>query len=81
MKLLLTTLAQGSYWKKWIQRVLIKVLPSAFGFNMERKDGKVRGKRVGQDMVMVFDVDFDSRLAEMQILDDQEQAPISVNGF
>ena len=82
MKLLLTTLAQGSYWKKVESKGSDKeVAPSAFGFNMERKDGKVRGKRVGQDMVIVFDVDFDSRLAEMQILDDQEQAPISVNGF
>ena len=80
MKLLLTTLAQGSYWEKVDSKGSNKeVLPSAFGFNMERKDGKVRGRQEGrQDMVMVFDVDFDSRLAEMQILDDQEQAPIEV---
>jgi hypothetical protein len=85
MKLLLATLAQGSYWKKVdskrSQESGEKAPPSAFGYDIERSDGKIRGKMAGQNMVMVFDAAFDGGLAEMQVSDDQERAPDSVNGF
>ncbi|MGC6504987.1 MAG: hypothetical protein ACON39_00245 [Coraliomargaritaceae bacterium] len=82
MKLLLATLAQGSYWKK-VDKTATEEAEgdSAFGFDMERHDGKVRGKKIGQTTVMIFDSALDIRLAEMRVEDDQERAPASVNGF
>lgn len=85
MKLLLATLAQGSYWKK-VDTTAAEAAGeekkvSAFGFDMERNDGKVRGKKVGQTTVMIFDAALDTRLAKMQVEDDQERAPTSINGF
>ena len=57
------------------------VLPSAFGYQMERSDGQVRAKRIKANAIMFFDLDLDVRIAREQQADLQHQAPISVNGF
>lgn len=82
LNLLLTLLGQGSYWKKVKPNPEdTESPPSAFGYTMLRSDGMVRGKSLGSDRLMVFDVAFDVGLAEMEIADDLERAPESVNGF
>lgn len=82
LNLLLTALAEGCYWKKVSPDPNNKeALPTAFGYDMERSDSLVRGKKMGSNSLMVYDVNFDAGLAEMQIEDDLERAPGSVKGF
>lgn len=82
MNLLLTTLAEGSYWKKVKPDPNNKEAPpTVFGYGMERADLKVRGKMLGRDTLVVFDVGLDAGLAEMQMEDEIECAPESIKGF
>jgi hypothetical protein len=76
---LLALHAGGSFWKKLKKGV--EAEPSAFGYDMFRDDGVVRGKKLGNDRVMFFDARIDQSLAEMNASDLLEKAPLSVSGF
>ena len=54
---------------------------SAFGFEMVRSDGRVRAKKIGSDKLMFIETETDEFLAETNINELQQSAPISVNGF
>ena len=86
---LLTLQAQGSFWKRVDKKAKPEgeegeegeeELPSAFGYEMELDNGSLRAKKMGNGL-MVFDTRLDVMLAQMQDSDQQEKAPISVNGF
>ena len=81
---LLTLQAQGSFWKRVDKKAKAESEepppPSAFGYEMELDDGSIRAKKTGNGL-MIFDARLDAMLATMQDSDQQEKAPISVNGF
>lgn len=72
--------ARGSFWKRVTKEEKADMV-SAFGFDMVRDDGQVRAKKIGGDAVMFFDSEMDIGLAEMNTTDQQEKAPVSVDGF
>lgn len=76
---LLALHAGGSFWKKIAKGE--ESNPSAFGYDIFRDDGVVRGKKLGGDRVMFFDARIDQSLAEMNTNDLLEKAPVSVSGF
>ncbi|MFQ3224879.1 MAG: hypothetical protein ACI8Z5_001131 [Lentimonas sp.] len=80
---LLTIQAQGSFWKKVEKKAKVEgeePSPSAFGYEMELDNGSIRAKKVGNGL-MIFDTRIDIMLATVQDSDQQENAPISLNGF
>jgi len=85
MNALLALQADGSYWKKVGKKQNgsneDEKSPTAFGFDMVRADGLVRAKRIGGNQLMIFDTEFDIRLAEARDANLMEQAPVSVDGF
>ncbi|MEC8333411.1 MAG: hypothetical protein VXZ83_04720 [Verrucomicrobiota bacterium] len=70
----------GGYWKRPTKEEKEEIV-SAFGFEMVRSDGRVRAKKIGSDRLMFIETDIDERLAEMNMNELQQSAPISVNGF
>ena len=70
----------GSFWKRASKEELGE-MKSAFGMDMIRDDGLVRAKRLGGDTLMIVDTEFDGKLAEMNMNDLLERAPVSVMGF
>ena len=77
---LLNLHTEGGYWKRPTKEEKEEIV-SAFGFEMVRSDGRVRAKKIGSDKLMFIETDIDERLAEMNINELQQSAPISVNGF
>ena len=77
---LLNLHTEGGYWKRPTKEEKEEIV-SAFGFEMVRSDGRVRAKKIGSDKLMFIESDIDERLAEMNINELQQSAPISVNGF
>lgn len=77
---LLALHAEGSYWKRLNKKEKSETV-SAFGANMVRDDEKVRAKKMGGDTVLFIDADTDKDLAEMNVNDLEEKAPVSVEGF
>ena len=80
--------AGSGYWSRVVpansiasKDSVVTDFPSAFGYEMERSDGRVRAKKIKANAIMLFDLDLDVRIARQQQADLQEQAPISVNGF
>lgn len=77
---LLNLHTEGGYWKRPTKEEREETV-SAFGFEMVRSDGRVRAKKIGSDKLIFIETDIDERLAEMNINELQQSAPISVNGF
>jgi hypothetical protein len=83
---LLALQSNGSYWKK--KEKAAKAVegeekdpdPSAFGYEMQLANGAVRAKKVGGGLMFV-DAKLDVMLAQTNEMDEQEKAPVSVNGF
>ena len=70
----------GGYWKRTSEEEKEDIV-SAFGFEMVRSDGSVRAKKIGSDKLMFIETETDEFLAETNINELQQSAPISVNGF
>jgi hypothetical protein len=82
---LLALQSNGSYWKKKEKGAAEKdgeETPdfSAFGYEMQLDSGTVRAKKIGNGL-MFMDTKLDVMLAQTNEMDEQDKAPISVNGF
>lgn len=77
---LLALHSEGAYWKRTTKEEKEETL-SAFGYEMIRSDGRVRAKKIGGDKLMFIQSKLDELLAEMNMIELQQSAPVSVDGF
>ena len=84
--MLLKLQAAGGFWKKVERNTKAaedgeESPPTAFGHDMERSDGKVRAKKLGDDSLLVYNAELDTRLTRSRKASLRELAPASVSGF
>ncbi|MGB0408559.1 MAG: hypothetical protein ACPGIC_01060 [Opitutales bacterium] len=75
---LLAQQAGGSFWKRIPKD---KKEPSALGYDMLRDDGSLRARRVSSNALMIFNTKTDLMFHTLREQDQEETAPISVDGF
>ena len=78
---LLSLQSGKSFWKKKTQQKDENPTVSAFGFDYERDDGKLRAKKIGGNVVMIYSTELDEILAVEKDEELKENAPQSVHGF
>lgn len=78
----------GAYWEKASKEAIQEAAentedprPSAFGYNFERSDKRLRASTGNKSTLLIMSADFDIKLAQVEESDLQQSAPVSTRGF